>query len=166
MMLLHTYAHVIPAAFALLPPSMRSNPATAMLLAIGMQESRFAHRRQRPAGPARGFWQFERGGGVHGVLTHPASATHARHVLDKLRYHDADEGQVYHALEHNDVLACAFARLLLWTAPKPLPSNPHVPEPGWAYYLNLWRPGKPHPQTWAGCYGVAWDLVQHGVPEP
>ena len=37
--------HVLPAAFALLPPQMDSPQARAMLMAIGWQESRFSHRR-------------------------------------------------------------------------------------------------------------------------
>src|SRR5690606_38643231 len=66
-------------AYALLPSRMDSDRATVMLLAIGLQESRFEHRRQIK-GPARGFWQFERGRGVRGVLTHPATAALAREV--------------------------------------------------------------------------------------
>ena len=58
-------------ALALLPAAMNTPQARCMLLAIGLQESRFVHRRQI-GGPARGFWQFERGtrtsrGGVWGV---------------------------------------------------------------------------------------------------
>ena len=57
-------------ALALLPAAMNTPQARCMLLAIGLQESRFVHRRQI-GGPARGFWQFERGtrtsrGGVWG----------------------------------------------------------------------------------------------------
>ena len=51
-----------------------------MLLAIGLQESRFEHRRQlvgnppRPIGPAMSFWQAEVGGGmVRGVRIHRAT---------------------------------------------------------------------------------------------
>ena len=43
---------------AKLLPGMDSAKARVMLLAIGLQESRFEHRRQI-GGPARGFWQFE-----------------------------------------------------------------------------------------------------------
>lgn len=48
-------------------PSMDSTEARVMLLAIGLQESRFINRFQivqgKPGakGPARGFWQFEQG---------------------------------------------------------------------------------------------------------
>ena len=48
-----------------LPDRMLSDEAVTMMLAIGYQESRFEHRRQI-RGPARGFWQFEHGGGVVG----------------------------------------------------------------------------------------------------
>ncbi|MCV6902125.1 MAG: hypothetical protein NTT76_05400, partial [Achromobacter xylosoxidans] len=60
----------ISPALALLPAGMDTQAAHVMLLAIGLQESRFTHR-QQIGGPARGFWQFEKGtrasrGGVWG----------------------------------------------------------------------------------------------------
>ncbi len=69
--------HALRPAMALLPARMDTSEARCMLLAIGLQESRFVHRRQI-GGPARGFWQFERGtpasrGGVWGVFLHAAS---------------------------------------------------------------------------------------------
>lgn len=124
-----------------------------MLTAIGLQESRFLHRRQI-RGPARGFWQFEHGGGVRGVLKHPASAPHIRRVLAALCYGDDSEA-CYNALADNDVLACAFARLLLWTGSGALPRQGDA-EGGWQYYLALWRPGKPHRETWDAFYAEAW----------
>ncbi|MCZ2099181.1 MAG: hypothetical protein LC121_23565 [Anaerolineae bacterium] len=146
----------IEPAYALLPAAMRSKEATLMLLAIGLQESRFEHRRQI-GGPARGFWQFERGGGVLGILTHPASRQAARDVCT--RYDIGwDSREVYRELVDNDVLAAAFARLLLWTDPAPLPALGD--EAGaWAYYLRNWRPGKPHPQTWPEMYQNALSFV-------
>ena len=59
-------------ALAALPARMRSREAVVMLLAIGLQESLFKYRRQMANGPARGFWQFEKMGGVAGVLQHRA----------------------------------------------------------------------------------------------
>lgn len=61
----------IEPALRLLPPAMDTVKARVMLLAIGLQESAFAARRQAGNGPARGFWQFELGtpqsrGGVWG----------------------------------------------------------------------------------------------------
>lgn len=146
----------IEPAYALLPTRMRSQEATLMLLAIGLQESRFLHRRQI-GGPARGYLQFERDGGVRGVLMHPASRPHALAVCAArgVRPVAAD---VYAALEHDDVLAAGFARLLLYSDPAPLPALGD--EAGaWAYYLRNWRPGKPHPQTWPKLYQNALSFV-------
>ena len=98
-------------ALALLPAAMDTPQARCMLLAIGLQESRFVHRRQI-GGPARGFWQFEQGGGVRGVLAHPASAALARQVC-QVRGVPPTAPSVYSRLELDDVLAAAFARLLL-----------------------------------------------------
>jgi hypothetical protein len=141
---------------ALLPARMDSPRARAMVLAICLQESELHYRRQ-VGGPARGYAQFERGGGVRGVLTHRASSAHA---LDVCRQLDiaASVDAVYTALEFCDPLAVAFARLLLWTDPGALPDQ-HSDADGWQLYLRTWRPGKPHPKKWAGCFGVAHDLV-------
>lgn len=159
-MIYHTFAHTMPAAYRLLPDRMQSPEATALVLAIGLQESRFEARRQLPKGPARGFWQFERGGGVVGVLTHGTTRPHAAKVLDFLRYPaDIDSHGVHTAIEHNDVLACCFARLLLWTLPDRLPGRLDV-DLGWNQYLRAWRPGKPHITTWPENYAIAWELVE------
>lgn len=142
----------IAPALAMLPARMSSPPAEVMLLAIGLQESRFAHRRQ-VGGPARGFWQFEQGGGVRGVLRHTATAGHAR-VLCEARKVAATESVVHAALEHDDVLAAGFARLLLWTDAAALPALGQSAT-AWALYARTWRPGKPHPETWEGLYSLA-----------
>ena len=65
----------------LLPAAMNTRKARVLMYAIALQESRFTHRRQI-GGPARGFWQFERGGGVRGVMTHPSSARYARSACE------------------------------------------------------------------------------------
>lgn len=140
----------------LLPPPMCTRPAKAMIHAIATQESRLAHRRQL-GGPARGFWMFEHGGGVRGVLTHPASRSHIRSVLDALCYDYAPETS-YHAIEHNDVLACAYARLLLWTLPEALPGEGEADE-GWNQYMAAWRAGKPHRETWNAFFDQGWAIA-------
>ena len=63
--------NIIEPALLLLPERMRTDQAKVMLLAIGLQESRFVHRRQI-GGPARGFWQFEDGrlSGLAGLITY------------------------------------------------------------------------------------------------
>jgi len=153
------YIHkdIIPVAMSLLPARMTSPEARAMLLAIGLQESKFAYRVQVPSGPAHGFWQFEKGGGVRGVLGHEATAPVIIPVLQTLGYR-ANEADCYAAITHNDVLACVFARLLLWTVPGALPKRHEAPK-GWAQYLNGWRPGKPHPFPWPVNFEEGWRTV-------
>lgn len=147
-----------PAAFALLPQAMNRLEARAMLLSIGLQESQFEARRQGGGGPARGFWQFERGGGVTGVLGHPSTMEASAAVCAALCY-TPTVATCYTAIEHNDVLACCFARLLLWTLPDRLPTRDQS-DRGWAQYLHAWRPGKPHPASWADNFATAWAVVQ------
>ena len=152
----HFQRYVLPAAYGLLVPRMNSPEASALMLAIGAQESRFVHRHQIN-GPARGFFMFEKSG-VSGVLEHKASATYARDVCRSLCY-EPTVTTVYHAIADNDVLACAFARLLLWTLPEPMPGRDGEAA-GLVQYLDAWRPGKPHPETWADCWARAWAAVE------
>lgn len=154
MILLESILHnAMAPAFALLPARMDSKEARVMMLATGLQESRFMFRFQKIAGrpyekgPARGFWQFERGGGVIGVMTHPATNEHA-HRICGLRGVPFDSVLVHAALEMDDVLAAAFARLLLFSDRAPLPSLNAGHEAAWQYYIRTWRPGKPHGETW------------------
>lgn len=142
----------IDPALALLPAKMDTPAARVMLLAIGLQESRFQHRRQI-GGPARGFWQFEKGGGVRGVLLHASTREQAQSVC-KARGVPATADAVYEALDKDDVLAAAFARLLLWSDPQALPTV-GATDAAWALYLRTWRPGRPHPQTWPDLYRQA-----------
>lgn len=147
---------VFPAALKLLPAKMDSTEARAMLLAIALQESRMTHRRQI-GGPAVSLWQFEKGGGVHGVMKHGATRQHISLALRAMAYGETDE-IAFAAMEHNDVLACVFARLLLWTHPKPLPKMGGA-DYAWTYYTETWRPGKPHRETWDAFYAQAWDAL-------
>lgn len=147
---------------ALLPQRMDTPAARVMLLAIGLQESRFMHR-QQIGGPARGFWQFEKGtratrGGVWGVYLHPASKDRLV-ALCKARSVSCDPDAIYAALEYDDVLAAGVARLLLWTDPKALPAIGDA-DAGWALYLRTWRPGKPHPKTWPALYAQAMAALE------
>lgn len=140
----------------LLPPLMDSHKARVMLIAIGLQESRFIHRKQI-GGPARGFWQFEKGGGVKGVMTHRETKGEAKRVCDVLGVEPSIDA-VYQALSTNDRLAAAIARLLLWSDSRPLPP-PDDAEAGWQCYIRNWRPGKPHRQTWGAFYKQAQEVA-------
>ncbi|MOA17734.1 hypothetical protein D3C78_1380020 [compost metagenome] len=61
---------------------------------------------------------------------------------------------MYAALERDDVLAAALARLLLWTDPYHLPEVGDA-EGAWDLYMRVWRPGKPHRKTWDTLYAQA-----------
>lgn len=154
----HLTHFILPAAYELLPPGMASTEASALLLAIALQESALEHRRQ-VKGPARGFWQFEVIG-VAGVLEHRLTRTPAQDALEALVYRPVERAPivVQRALEHNDVLAAVVARLNLWPLRAQLPARADV-DGGWTQYLKAWRPGKPRPATWATNYERAWSAM-------
>lgn len=143
-------------ALSLLPPAMASDAARLQMLAIALQESGLTTR-QQVGGPAHGLWQFEKGGGVRGVLKNPrtmlaaAKLCQSRNVL-------ATEADVYAALLADDVLAAGFARLFLWADPNPLPTIGDV-HGAWNCYIRNWRPGKPRPGDWGDNYELAVTAV-------
>jgi hypothetical protein len=140
-------------ALSLLPERMESVAARAMMVAIALQESDLRHRRQIN-GPAVSYFQFERAG-IYGVLTHPASASFAREVCYRLDYPTSVE-ELYRVMDHADVLAAAFARLLLWTIPERLPLAVETPMAWKQYTTQSWNPGKPHPARWNERWARAW----------
>jgi hypothetical protein len=92
--------------------------ARVLMFAIAGQESAWSARVQGGNGPAHGFWQFERGGGVKSVLTHPASTKMASAAcLASGIPSNATNAWGLMATVKGDHLAVAFARLLLWTDP-------------------------------------------------
>jgi hypothetical protein len=128
----------------LLPAKMANQEAKAMLYSIGMQESRFIHRRQ-VGGPARGMWQFEAGGGVAGVLSHSATKGIIHDVLDQLQY-DRTVATSYEAIAHNDILACAYARAATGPqecrrGPSPVPVGVEARSPASSYLGAIFRAG-------------------------
>ncbi|AWM87363.1 hypothetical protein [Microvirga sp. 17 mud 1-3] len=148
--------NTIAPALDLLPEKMTSGKSMVMLLAIGLQESRFEHTHQI-GGPAHSWWQFERAGGVRGVIKSKATKEHALGLCYQ-RGIALNESSVFGAMEHDQVLAAGMARLLLWTDPRPLPKIGDA-QSAWDCYLRNWRPGKPHPQTWGKLYDTAMFAV-------
>lgn len=165
-------ARGIDPALKLLPEMMDSPAARIQLLTTGRQESRFLHRRQiilvadkqsgemvpKPLGPAKSFWQAERGGGmVKGVRTHPATRDLARtlYAARKVRPNDT---AIWNAIENDDVLAAGLARLLLWSDPHPMPAIGDWQD-AWRLYLRTWRPGHPREETWHGFYQQSLEFV-------
>lgn len=143
--------------------SLANSPdAEQMLLTIALQESALTHRAQVIAsgapGPARGWWQFERGGGVAGVMQHPASSGLARRLCEACHV-PFEAAHIWRCLEGHDALAVGFARLLLWTDARPLPTTSAA---GWQYYLDNWRPGKPHPAKWPSNWTRAQSALSGG----
>jgi len=149
---------ILEGALELLPVKMSTLPAKAMIVAIGLQESKLSSRHQL-GGPANGYVQFE-SAGIRGVINHPASRPYALSVLGTLDY-QVDTIAVYKAIEHNDILCVAFARLLLWTVRDPLP-NENEPEIAWKQYVDTWRPGKPRHDSWKDNFNLGWSTVKEG----
>lgn len=141
-----------------------SNDARRELLAIAMQEcgpnlnARYQNSPSTSPGPAHGWWQFEQGGGVKGVLNHSAVKDWASKLCSECAV-VVQEAAVWRAIEGHDDLSTGFARLLLYTDPKPLPTTQ---QDGWDYYQRNWRPGKPHPENWAANWSAA-DKAVHEV---
>ena len=157
---------IIP-ALGMLDSTLDTPAARALLIAIALQESGLKARRQileagKPwweskPGAANSFWQFERDGGVRGVLRHPGASAIVLPVLADLLY-PPDPYAVHEAIIHNDVLACVLARALLYSVPDALPGL-HETAKSWDYYVGAWRPGKPHPEVWPENYRIAWEAV-------
>ncbi len=155
---------VIRPTLRLMGSKYASPEAEVLLVAIGQQESGFRYRRQIGADGkpmehlARGLWQFERGGGVRGVLEHSTTKKAAEAAAQALLY-PAEAQAIHTALADNDVLACVWARLLLWTLPQPLPALGQEVD-AWHQYIAAWRPGKPHRDRWVQSYKLAMETVQ------
>jgi hypothetical protein len=125
--------------------------ARRFLLAIALQESGLAHRRQvvgaTESGPAASFWQFEQGGGCKGVLAHYLAATTMKSVCADFNVDPTPQG-LWEAMRYQDVVAAAAARMLVYKLPT-------TAADGWSQYVAAWRPGKPHPEKWQS----VWDLA-------
>lgn len=137
-----------------------SEQALHQIMTTAGQESGFNWRYQlarqggptAPPGPARGWWQFELGdartrGGVTGLWIHQKSGPWLRKLCEELGVYP-DPVTIHRAIEGNDLLAYALARInYVVNDPKDFPTTPDA---GWQCYLNVWRPGEPHPGTWRG----------------
>lgn len=149
----------IDKAFQLLPASTDTPIARVILAAIGYQESGYQVRIQYGNGPARSYWQFENGrlAGINGVLTHRATEKLAAAVCRACGV-EPERMAVWKAMETDDVIGAAFARLLMYTDPKPLPDNQAE---AWEMYAKrLWRPGKPHPDKWAASWAFGLERAK------
>jgi hypothetical protein len=138
-------------------PRMDTPEAELLLLAIALQESGARHRAQIK-GPARGYWQFERGGGFAGILAHARTGPLIHTLIDELNL-SADADELWQALPQSELLQTCFARMLLWSDNAPLPAVGDK-DAAWAVYLRNWRPGKPSRDRWDASYQGALDVVK------
>ena len=148
----------VDTAFQLLPVKMDSRLARVIHAAIGYQETKYLTRRQYGNGPAAGYWQFERGG-IKGVMLHRASARLAMQVCDA-RGVEFNSEKIWEAMQVDDVLAAAFARLLMYTDAAPLPETS---DEAWHMYADkarTWSPGKPHPDDWSASWAFGLERAQ------
>lgn len=140
-----------------------TDPVRVFLTCVALQESgpdldaRYQSSPNLTPGPARGWFQFEQGGGVKGVMTHQTT----RKMMERIcayAYVQPNQPAVWRALEGHDFLAVAVARMLLLTDPPAVPTNA---ADGWeAYAVRLWRPGKPHSDKWPGNWARAEAAVK------
>lgn len=153
---------IIPALSELATGGIPDSPeARRFLLAISLQESNLSNRRQVGAGgvesgPAVSWWQFEKGGGCRGVLTHRLAADHMRFICNAYNVGQT-EGELWQAMQFHDIVAACAARLLIYTLPDRLPDTAAE---GWDQYLAVWRPGKPRPESWPANWAIAERLTK------
>lgn len=139
----------IEAGLALLPEPLRSLDAKVQLYATSIQENPTRAPRQiikkdgklQPIGPAAGDYQFEKTGGIRGLLNFKSESVQslltsvcaARQVLRTV------DG-LFDAIQRDPVLAAALARLLYFTDAGALPKA-GAEQYAWDVYLRTWRPG-------------------------
>lgn len=122
------------------------------MLTTALQESNLEYRRQMGDGPAKSFYQMERGGMVNSLLNHPSNRIRST-ALAACAWRGVQPVamDVWNAIENDDVLASVLARLGYLADPQPLPEVGNV-DAAWLCYLRNWRPGKPHPEKWPALY--------------
>lgn len=144
--------------------------AVCLSLAIKVQESGTGEVRDQgdPAviGPATGFWQFERMGGVAEILQDGRTGSIALALCQRLSVNpQPDPVWRLFATAAGDELACAFARLLIWKDPATPPRIAlESEEEAYAYYKRRWRPGADRRAAWTTSWRLAVQTV--GVDAP
>ena len=143
---------------------VQSQEAEVLLLAIATQESALRARWQNNVVNttlARGYWQFEKAGGLAGVLGHRRTAEPLRSACAALTL-PVDLDSLWVALPYNDSLQVVLARLLLWSDAQPLPRI-GAKDAAWDCYIRNWRPGKPSRLRWDAAYDGAVEVARDGT---
>jgi len=151
-------------------------PATAeaacLSLAIKIQESGTGEVRDQgdPAvvGPATGFWQFERMGGVAEILQDGRTGPIAVALCQRVGVEpQPDPVWRLFTTAAGDELACAFARMLTWKDPAPLPRIALESEQeAYDYYKRRWRPGADRRTAWTTSWRLAVQTVSGASAGP
>ncbi|MGH8710125.1 MAG: hypothetical protein ACREVA_02220 [Burkholderiales bacterium] len=145
----------IPSGLSLLPRLMNTSEARVMLLAIGLQESRFEHRVQAET---KSYWQFTLKE-VHKIVKHSPSTTELVKDAVELLGYTFDVSTIYNKIEDNDTLAVVVARLLLYKSKRKLPVARDAVEGG-KQYVELWQPGYSFKvDLWEANFKVACNLI-------
>lgn len=139
----------IDAGLALLPEALRTLDAKVQLYATSIQENPTRAPRQlikkdgrlQPIGPAAGDYQFEKTGGIRGLINFKSARL--QQMLDAAcldRKKTKTEDGLFAAVQVDPVLAAALARLLYFTDSGALPKA-GAEQYAWEVYLRTWRPG-------------------------
>ena len=153
---------MIPAEawFVAVVPEVRMNDAARVgICAIAGQESGWQKRVQDDDGPAHSFWQFERNGGVAGLMSNRKTGPFVKRMAASLgiKYNPMSVWAAM-ATPNGDGMSFGMARLLLWSDPDPLPA-PSDDDAWWGYYARNWRPGDPRPDAWPANIAAARGVI-------
>ena len=163
------HSDVRPALLRMFPQFQGRTPE-CMLLTIAGQETNLAYVYQMDSQGkpiqtlARGLWQFELVG-VEGCLNHPANGWLAP-FLEQNGFAGLTPEMIHWALPASTSLATWLARANLWWYAEdliePIADYDHA-EAAWQQYLDIWRPGKPHRETWDAHWLAAVEAVNISV---
>jgi hypothetical protein len=138
-----------------------SREARCLSLAIKHQETGLGIVRDQGdpnvLGPATGFWQFERMGGVWEILNDKKTRDIAAELCARVGV-AAQPDPVWRlfATAAGDELACAFARLLIWKDPaNPPPIAAASEQVAYDYYNRRWKPGAKRREAWTKSWADA-----------
>ena len=151
----------------------RSPGADALSIASAYQESKCRVRDQGDdniVGPATGFWQFEKNGGVAEIMESGKTGPIMQTLCERIGVNwTRDAIWRLFVTPDGDELACSFARGLTWKDPRALPpADASGRDFAYRYYDDNWRPSKERPHDWPESWDVAlWVLQQdHGDVPP
>lgn len=139
----------IESGLNLLPENLRTIDARVLLYATSTQENPTRSPRQiirkdgklQPVGPAGGDYQFEKTGGIRGLVNFKSPRLQGMLAdVCKARGVAVNVDALFDAIQTDPILAAALARLLYFTDSAPLPKAGDE-QNAWNTYLRTWRPG-------------------------